>query len=100
MILIRLKLLAGVAAFALVSLSLNGNEAYAAATVCANTAAATIDVGNCTVAGGLIPTTVVFQDDTVDVGALGSLILNGAAPTGAVTNTVDGEGAVSVTATV
>ena len=69
-------------------------SAQAAATVCPNGAAATIDVGNCVVAAGTIPTTVNFV-----TGATGSLLLNGEAPTGAVTNTTDGEGVVGVIAT-
>ena len=44
---------------------------------------------------GLIPTTVVFSTTPVS-----TLILNGAAPSDAVTNTTDGEGIVTVQATV
>lgn len=96
MIVSRAKFLTVVSAITLTSYFVV-TDAQAAATVCNNGAAATIDVGACTVAAGTIPTTIVFQSEAFDVGGvLGTLTLNAAAPTGAVTNTVAGEGAVVV----
>jgi len=91
MIILRPKLLASVSVIAVASY-LAVSDAHAAVTSCVNLGASTIGTGNCTVAAGAIPTTISF-----DAGATGSLILNAAVPTAAVTNTTDGEGAVNVT---
>lgn len=76
---------------AILALALALPAPEAAATTCSDGAAATIDSGNCTVQTGNVPTTVTFS-----AGATGQLILNGAAPTGLVSNTTGGQGAVVV----
>jgi len=89
----RSKAFAGALAAALVSFIVV-NEARAAATVCNNGAIATIDIGDCTVVAGTIPTTVVFTSNE------STLFLNGAVPTGAVTTAIGGQGKVVVQSTV
>jgi outer membrane autotransporter protein len=81
--------LASSAAALVLALGLPAREA--AATTCTDGAAATIDTGNCTVQTGTVPTTVTFS-----AGATGQLILNGAAPSGLVSNATAGQGAVVV----
>ncbi|MFA6284508.1 MAG: hypothetical protein WC633_10230, partial [Desulfurivibrionaceae bacterium] len=88
---------AGVSLLAVAALSTGRKAAWAAGTTtCGDGIAATVgDDADCTVAPGLIPTTVTFSSNPQKI-----LILNGAAPSGNVTNLTNGQGVVTVQGTV
>lgn len=90
---LRSALLTGTALVGAASLVLLLPDQAAMATTCTNGAAATIDTTNCTVATGTVPTTVTFANSPT-----GTLILNGASPTGAINATTAGQGNITVQA--
>lgn len=90
---LRSALLAGSALVAAASLALLLPDQADAATVCNNGTVATVDNTNCTIAPGNQPTSVTFVTSPA-----GTLILNGASPTGAINATTVGQGNITVQA--
>lgn len=90
---LRSALLTGTALVGAASLAFLLPDQAAMATTCTNGGAATIDTTSCTVVTGTVPTTVTFANAPT-----GTLILNGASPTGAINATTAGQGNITVQA--